>query len=827
MKKKVLLLWSEYYCSHFKKNLLIMKLTMVFLLLGIFTANAVVFSQDLKIDFSQKSFTVGEALAKIEKNTTYRFLYRNDQIDLNRSVKIDATEKTIDAVLTSMLKNTGINYRTVQNNLIILSPIVEQQKPAVSGRVTDNTGQPLVGVTVSITGTTRAVISDAKGNYSITLNPADKSLTYSFIGMKKQEVLISGRILINVTLEYETSTLEEVVVVGYGTQKKVNLTGSVSAVKIDDKISSRTLTNVSSGLSGLVSGLEVTQSSGMAGNDGASLIIRGLGTINSASPLVVVDGMPDVDINRINMNDVESVSVLKDAASSAVYGSRAANGVILITTKSGKEQGKTKINFSSSYAGEAPTKAFNFMSNYPRALTLEQRLQQVSTLPSNLNYKNGTIDQWLALGMINPLGYPNTDWWKWIMRNGAVQNYNLSASGSNDKSNFFVSIGVMDQTGLQINNDYSRYNARFNYDYKLRSNMNVGIKFAGNWSKYTYFLSNGFTGAEGTQGQANGWDMRYAIAGITPYDPVSGYFGGTMAYGEDPQSYNPYTDYINQLTHRNRQEANTSLYGDWSPIKGLTARVDYSLNYYNQFQWSAFTPNQAYNFQTNSLGSRVSVGPNTPITNATNTGYKTQLNGSLNYHTIIAAKHDLNFLVVYSEEYWYDRYESASRNDRLYPTLHEIDAALPAIQTTAGNSSTEGLRSYIGRLNYTAYDKYLFEANFRYDGSSKFLSGHQFGMFPSAALGWRFTQENFLKRYTQSWLSSGKLRVSYGSLGNNSGVGRYQQQQTLGTSPYIIGGTIVNGFVYSKMTNEDLTWETTTVLNIRYGSGLSKKQTDY
>jgi len=800
-----------------------MKLTLVFLLLGIFSANAYVYSQNLNIDFSKKTFTVGEVLATIEKNTDYRFLYRNDQIDLNRVLTINNTsEKSIDAVLTNILKNTGINYKTVQNNLIILSPVIEQQKLSVTGKVTDNTGEPMVGVTVSVTGTTRAVISDLNGNYTITIRPEDKILSYSFIGMKRQDVVIGGRTMINVSLVPETSTLEEVVVVGYGAQKKVNLTGAVSAVKIDEKLASRALTNVSSGMTGLIPGLAVTQSSGMAGNDQASMIIRGLGTINSANPLVVVDGMPDVDINRINMNDVESISVLKDAASSAVYGSRAANGVILITTKSGKSQGKTKIEFSSSYAGEVPTKAYDFMSNYPRALTLEQRAGVVNSLYSNLAYRNGTVDQWLALGMINPLQYPNTDWWKIIMRNGAVQNYNLSASGSNDKSNFFISVGVMDQKGLQINNDYSRYNARFNYDYKLKNNMNIGVKFSGNWTKYTYFYQDGFT--DPTASNTAGFDMRYAIAGITPYDPVSGYYGGVMAYGEDAQAYNPYTNYINNLTHQNRQEANTTLYGDWSPIAGLTARFEYALNYYNQFAWNANTPNQAFNFQTNSLGSRVYVGANAGVSNSTNTGYKTQMSGSLNYHKMFTKNHDMNFLFVYSEEYWYDRYENASRNDRLYPTLHEVDAALTTIQGTGGNSSTEGLRSYIGRFNYTAYDKYLFEANCRYDGSSKFLPGSQFGLFPSAALGWRFTQENFLKSYTQNWLSSGKIRVSYGSLGNNSGVGRYEQQPTLGSSPYVIAGTIVNGFVSQKMTNVDLTWETTTVLNVGMDLGFLKNR---
>lgn len=804
----------------FKKILIIMKLITFFLIVGLMQVSAAAYSQYLRVEFPQKNISVKDVLLTIEKNSNYKFLYRNDQMDVNRMVEVESSSKTLDNIMAQVLDKTNLGYKILENNLVVITP--EQQKIFVKGVVKDDRGNTLPGVTIAVKGTNKVAITDANGNFSVQVAPSDKILVFSFIGMKKLEVAIDKQAFINVTLYSETSTLDEVVIVGYGAQKKVNLTGAVSAVKIDEKLASRALTNVSSGMSGLIPGLAVTQSSGMAGNDQASMLIRGLGTVNSASPLVVVDGMPDVDINRINMNDVESISVLKDAASSAVYGSRAANGVILITTKSGKGQGKTSIQFSSSLATEVPAKAYDFMADYPRALTLEQRAASVSTLRSNLQYKDGTIDQWLALGMINPLQYPNTDWWKIIMRTGSVQNYNLSASGSNDKSNFFISGGVMDQKGLQINNNYTRYNTRFTYDYKLKSNMNVGVKFAGNWTKYTYFYAQGFTDPASTN--TAGYDMQYAIAGITPYDPITGNYGGVMAYSEDPQAYNPYTYYINNLNYQNRQEANTSMYGDWTPIKGLTARVEYALNYYNQFQWSAPTPNTAYNFQTNAFGSRVYVGANAGISNATNTGYKTQLNGSLNYHTTLAKHHELNALFVYSEEYWYDRYEAASRNDRLYPSLHEIDAALTTIQSTAGNSNTEGLRSYIGRLNYTAYDKYLVEVNTRYDGSSKFLPGHQFGLFPSAALGWRFTQEDFVKRYTESWLSSGKLRLSYGSLGNNSGVGRYEQQPTLGASAYMTGGTIVNGFISQKMTNQSLSWETTTVFNAGLDLGFLKSR---
>ena len=686
------------------------------------------------------------------------------------------------------------------------------QQVTVTGKIVNERGEPLVGASVQVKGNSSGVSTNDNGVYTISVPNTNGSLVFSYIGLATQEIEMKGRRTIDVKLAGgDANNLNDVVVVGYGRQKKVNLVGAVSAVNVDEKITSRALPNISSGLEGLVPGLAATQNSGMAGGNGASLLIRGLGTVNNASPLIVVDGMPDIDINRINVNDIETISVLKDATSASVYGSRAANGVILITTKSGRGQKKTILNFSSSDAVTVPTKSIDFLANYPLALTIEQRRAATSTTASNQLFKNGTIDQWMALGMIDPLKYPNTDWWDIITRKGSFQNYNMSASGGDEKSNFFMSAGMKNEKGLQINNDYQQYNARFSYDYKLRPNMNAGVKFNGNWSKNTYALAEGFTDPASTN--TAGYDLQYAIAGITPYDPVTGYYGGVMAYGEDPQAYNPYTMYQNNLNHQNRQEANGIAYVDWTPVKGLTGRVDYSLNYYNQFLETAFLPNQAYNFQTGAFGSRVYVGSNAAVTNSTNTGYKTLMDARLNYHTVLAKNHDISALLVYSEEYWYDRSQYASRNDRLYPTLNEIDAALTDIQSTGGNSSTEGLRSVIGRVNYTAYNKYLFEANFRTDGSSKFIKGSQFGFFPSVALGWRFTEEGFLQKYTDRFLSSGKLRVSYGSLGNNSGITRYEQQSTLAANNYIVANSVIRGFVNTKLINRFLTWESTTVFN--------------
>jgi TonB-linked SusC/RagA family outer membrane protein len=683
---------------------------------------------------------------------------------------------------------------------------------SVSGKISDDKGGALPGVSVVEKGTQNGTSTDANGEYKITVAGSTSVLIFSFIGFSTKEEIVGNRDNISIQLASQDKSLDEVVVVGYGTQKKVNLAGAVSAIKIDDKITNRALSNVSSGLQGLVPGLAVTQNTGMAGRNGAALIIRGLGTVNNASPLVVVDGMPDVDINRLNFNDIESVSVLKDATSSSVYGSRAANGVILITTKSGKGQEKASINFSGNYAVQVPTKAYDFLADYPRTLSLHQRAAAVNTLRANQNFKDGTVDQWLALGMIDPIAYPNTEWWDVIMRNGAIQNYNLSASGGGDKSNFFISVGMMDEKGLQINNDFKRYNARFNYDYKIRKNITTGVKFNGNWSNLLYALEDGFTDDSPTN--TAGFDMQYAIPGILPYDPVTGYYGGTMAYNEDPQAYNPYTLYVNNLTRENRQEANTSMYLDWSPIPGLTARVDYALNYYNQFRWNANMPNQSYNFQTKAFGSRVYVGPNAGVSNNTITGYKTMLNARINYNKTFGKNHEFGAMAVYSEEYWYDRSQSSSRNDRLYPTLHEIDAALTDIQTTGGNSSTEGLKSVIGRANYTAFDKYIFEFTFRSDGSSKFLPGSQFGFFPSGAVAWRFTEESFISGFTSNFLNSGKIRASYGSLGNNSGVGRFEQQSTLAASNYMLGGSIVKGFINRKLVNRNLSWENTKVFNL-------------
>jgi len=806
----------------------IMRVTLFFLFFCIlFSSAANSFSQEFT--FNQKSASIREICKQIERESDYVFVFSdNSEKMIDKKVNIDANAKNVAEILDEVLSNTGLTYEILDKQIVIyesgkiisakvpehkIPETIIQQPPKnqVTGRIVDAQGEAIIGANIVEVGTTNGTVTDVDGNFTLSVEP-DATIRISYIGYLEQNINTAGRTNFNITLLEDTQALEELVVIGYGVQQKVNLTGAVSMISVDEQMSSRAVSNVSSSLAGLVPGLAAVQNSGMAGNNRASLLIRGLGTVNNANPLVVVDGMPDVDINRIDINDVATISVLKDAASSAIYGSRAANGVILITTKSGKGK-KPTINFTSTIALETPKKSIDFMADYPRALTLHQRAYGVNHAPASQLYKNGTIDQWLALGMVDPVKYPNTDWWDIIMKNGSMQKHNLSVSGSSDLSNFYVSVGIQNQQGLQINNEFKIYNFRTNYDYKASRNMNVGVKLNANTSNYVYAYSEGFGG----DGGPSGGDMINAIAGILPFDPESGYYGGVMAYGEDPTAYNPLVYYDNTLKRQNRQEANGSMYLDWTPLQGLTGRIEYAVNYYNQFHKEAYTPQSAYNTQTQSFNGRVYVGTNTPIVNNTNTGYKTLLTGSVNYNTTIAQRHNINALFVYSEEYWNDRVLNASRMDRIHPSLSEIDAALTTTQTTRGNSSTEGLRSYIGRLNYEAFDKYLLSATFRYDGSSKFLPGSQYGFFPSISAGWRFVEEDFIKSFVGGFLSNGKLRVSYGSLGNNSGVGRYEQRQTLASNNYITDANGVNidkGFIYRRMVNQDLTWENTTVFNI-------------
>lgn len=677
---------------------------------------------------------------------------------------------------------------------------ITAQNVRISGTVKDNTGEAVIGANIKIKNGAVGTITDIDGHFNI-IAPSNATLVVSFIGYSTQEIALKGRTNVTVTLSEDTKTLDEVVVIGYGIQKKVNLTGSVAAVKVDEKISSRSITNVSSSLSGLVPGLVVSQTTGFAGGDGASLKVRGMGSINNSDPLVVVDGMPDVDINRININDIESISVLKDAASSAVYGSRAANGVILITTKGGSKEGKAKVSYNGSYAMSSPVEFYDYLADYSRALTMQMR--SAATGNKSTSFRQGTVEQWMAMSMVNPLLFPNTDQFDAMFRTGTIQNHTVSASGSTDKVNFYTSIGIMKQKGLQIHNDYNRYNMRLNVDYKISNNIKVGIKTDGSWSERQTPRGSGL--------ESGG--LKYLISGLLNQSPETGEYGGAMAYGESASAGNALAEYEAYRTNTSRKEFNGNAYLEWEPIKDLKLNVSYALRYYNQFSKSIQNVVNQMNFQTNSVA-RTMPDTGDIITNSNLEGDKTLFQGRISYEKEIIRGHHISAMFNAAQEYWFDRSLSATRKNRLHNSLEELNAASEEVQTNNGSSESEGLRSFIGRLNYTLFDKYLFEFNFRSDGSSRFAKGHQWGFFPSAAVGWRISEESFFSPLKKI-VSNAKFRASYGTLGNNSGVGRYEQKETMETTNYIIGNnSLATGFSANKMINENLSWEKTRVVNI-------------
>lgn len=798
-----------------------------FILFFVYSLTSTINVQAQNITMSLENVTIQQAINKIQRQYGYSFSINADDVNLSKVIVVKLSGQTIKEALNQIFVGQEVDYvingkviSVIKKDNTALKPVANKKtilpkSRTITGKVLDEEGEPLIGATVFLKGSKNGVITDLDGAFLINTSEFEPVLQVSYLGFDKKEVEVKRDIhTIFIELNKSTVGIDDIVVVGYGTQKKTNLTGSVSTIVMDDLLANRSVASLSAGLTGLASGLSVIQNSGMAGSDNTELMIRGIGTVNNAAPLVVVDDMPDIDISTINMNDVERISILKDAAAAAVYGSRGANGVILITTKSGnKMEAKVSVKISSSI--DTPINPYTFMSDYARVMTLYQKRLMTGSYYDAIPYRDGTIDQWLALQNIDPMKYPSTDWWKLIMKNGHSTSYNASISGGNDKTTCYASFGILNKQGLQIHNDYNRFNARFNYSYQVRKNLSMEARFDGNWSNQTLYESTGF-GSE---------ILQYAISGISPFDETTGNYGGSMAYGDDVSIINPLAVYDNCINIDNQQNANIKGSVNWTPVKDLSLRTDYTLSYYNELYKSANNSVQAYNFQTNDYIDYWYVPSNQGVTNNTSTGYKTQFIARAEYKKSLGYdKHKIYALALYSEEFWHDRIQNSYRRDNLHSSLSELESTLPNYQETTGNSSEVGLRSLVFRTNYEGYGRYLVELNCRYDGSSMFAEGHKFGFFPSLSLGWRFSEETFIKNSTKGWLSNGKFRLSYGLLGNNSGVSAYEQRVTLTNYNYFIDNRTVMGFVNRKLTNENLSWESSNVFDLGLDLGFFRNK---
>ncbi len=679
----------------------------------------------------------------------------------------------------------------------------------ISGIVTDENGDALIGASVSVNDTDGlATVTDIDGKFSLSDVPEKAVITVSYISYIPQEFkLIPGRKEYNITLKAVGSQLDEVVVVGYATQRKVDLTGAVSSIGAAT-LADRPLTNATNALAGLAPGLSVTNSGGNTpGYESQSILVRGQGTLNNSAPLVVVDGMTGIAISDINPQDIENISILKDAASSAIYGSRAANGVILITTRHGA-QAAPRLTYSGNVSFETVAKRMNLVTDYADFMEIQNAgLIANGQAP---RFSQGKIDEWRNDAGKNPTIYPNTDWQDHIYRNpSVVQNHNLSVAGGGRRVRYNISLGYVNNPGIIYYTDYERYQLRTNLDVNVKPWLSIGTNIFGYIDYNNPSSENAAAGGDVIFGSG----AFNTVPGMTLYDPATGLYGGIQNPEEENVSnFNPYRRqwfYKTDFPTRTRRLV-TKIHAAVKPIKGLTLRGSFSYNYWDRRVEQHLTDRDLYRFTAEGpvLIREGVVRTYIRRYNYANTYRASELTADYNFKV---SRLEASLLVGMSQEYDKDENERFLRYDLIDDSLTSIDAA--ATNGAIGGNYTEwAMRSYFGRLNLNWDDKYLLEVNMRADGSSKFAPGHRWGYFPSVSAGWRISEESFMK-WSSSWLDNLKIRSSYGSLGNNSTTSYYMYQSLFATTNYILNGNIAGGFAQTILSNPRLSWEKTYMAN--------------
>lgn len=729
----------------------------------------------------------------------FRFLLKT----LNRILKlimiiiiigISSSSLTAENINFSSFHNT--NYERNEEVMTELSNkrLKDYNKEVVktiNGKIVDNQGDPLPGVSILVKGTSRGTTSDFDGNFFIEVSEED-ILVFSFIGYKTIEISVKNQSTLNISMEIDLESLNEVVIIGYGVQEKVNLTGAVSSVNSED-LEGRVPTNLLSTLQGKMSGVTITQSSGQPGKTDSQIIIRGLGTMNNSSPLVLVDGI-ESSLNEINPHDIKSVNVLKDASSASIYGTRGANGVILITTERGKS-GEISVKLNTSVGWQKPTSLPKKVSSAVYA-----RLANEANINEGLapQYSNEDIAKYESGS--DPFNYPNTDWLDLLMQgSGLTQDYNMSVSGGGETAQYFLSLGYFNQEGIirEKSSIYKRKNIRLNVDSEVTSWFKVGV--------------NGGVSSSDTREPAGtlngtGFDVFYQMATqVPPTIPVTNEEGEYVSLGNDnlvaliDQGGNIVSE-ITKLTG--------SVFGEATILPNLTLKslmgVDYSFidtkQHYIEFEYA---------------DGRI-VGPS-QVKDILDRTKSVNLQSYLTYAKEFS-KNKLKLMVGVSRQSDEFKFNSVYRRDFPSNLLDQIDAGSQDGSLTSGSMLEVRLGSYFGRFTYNYDDRYLFEASFRRDGSSKFAAENRWGNFPSFSAGWRISEEKFLEGV--SWINNLKLRGSWGKLGNDRIQDyAYLSKITLGRN-YPFGGQINSGATQTVAEVPEIGWESSTMIDIGLDASL-------
>lgn len=775
---------SGRYCfknPRFKQIFRIMRISTFLLMVCVFCSYAGnAHSQNAKVSIRMNNVKLDKILNEIENQTDYLFIY-NNQVDINKITSVKVKNEAVAQVLDRILSGTGINYELEGTHIILTTEAIkdlhaQQQAKTVTGTVTDVSGEPIIGANIRIKGTTTGTITDIDGNFSIKAEP-QSVIEVSYIGYLTQETVINNQKSIRFLLKEDTKTLDEVVVIGYGVQKKADLTGSVANINTE-KLNTQSNANIGQALQGKIARVDIVSQGGAPGS-GTRIMVRGIGTLNNASPLYIVDGMYMNSIDHINPNDIASIDVLKDASSAAIYGSRAANGVIIVTTKEGSNtEGKPIIDLSVNLGISTASKFLDMLDAKGWA--------EVTTIARQAIGKP-------ALDMATDLANkPDNDWQDIMFRPALMQNYNLSVKGGGKYSTYYTGLGYFNQDGIVKGTNYQRYNIQSKNDYKrgiFSAGTNLIISFSHDKPLHQE-LRGGMIGT-----------ILQSVPTLEKYDDTrEGGYGGT--YGDVVNIPHPLAIIDDNIMDRYNENVKifANLYAQIELFKGLKYKLnltpDFSFerykNYLNKYD---------FGLATNSI---------TQLTERQRRRRNILVENLLTFDRTFG-EHKISALAGYTYQDSRFRHIQAY-GEGLPQGLEEIDAATTN-RSNEGNSWRSVLTSILGRVFYSYQNKYLFTATIRRDGSSKFGKNNRYGYFPSFSLGWNVAEEKFMENV--HWLDQLKLRGGYGVLGNQE-IDNYQYSSTITTGiNYPDGnGGLLQGAFPKNFANPDIKWEETAMTNV-------------
>ncbi len=812
-----------------EKILKIMRNALILIFVGVLQAHAVdSYSQKTRLSLNFSDTQLTKVLDKIELETDYFFLFNEKLLDTERKVSITEKDQLITVVLDNLFAGTDVKYRIIDRKIILapeyLSDSSKPQKKIITGTVKGKNGEPVAGANVVVSKTTMGTLTDLNGKFSLEVPAGTESLVVSFIGMEPQTIVIDNLTQIDVILTESAIGLNEVVIIGYGEKKRANMTGSVASV--DSKVlESRPITNTLSAIQGIVPGLVVQRTSGQPGAEGFDLNVRGFSSTNGGNtPLVMIDGVSG-SLDLLNPADIESISVLKDASAS-IYGARAANGVILVTTKKGKK-GATKISYDNNFAITKLAGMMDTPNSYQMAL-----------MDNEANIHNGAAPMYtpdllerVRIGDPNPIPHPvygssgwmlfftSTDWKKAVFENGFQQKHTINVSGGGENSNYYLSGTYAGQNGvIKYGNDNNdRYNLRLNYDYLITKHIRLESKVSFENQKRSDIGGVGSAGImyETIFGMPN--HPIYTESGTKYF--AQGGWGNAVAQAKEGATATYVTRNIN---------TNFKLIVDIT--EGLKLNLQSGINLSSTNDKNIGNSYPLYKWDESSIAYYSIANPDQTWVSQHN-GNNTYKNftGYFQYNKLIAGNHKIDLMGGISRESNDFEEFSAGRSNFTTNDVWAMRLGSTDNMTNTGGGNSWAIGSAFSRLSYDYKSKYMVEANFRYDGSSRFAPKTRWGFFPGVSAGWRMSEEGFMKSLTA--INNLKIRASYGETGNQEGINLYDYLQLISIgrgSPYPFGAGGQDQSAYlSGMVSPNRTWETIAVSNAGLDLSMFKSKIDF